>query len=83
MLQESSSGTDGMPTKTKDRQFPQSLAAPFLPGTDTGGEKAGLSPWDPEQGKRECGEAPVQSCRTHMLRHVLQGVLDLSPEEIG
>lgn len=45
--------------------------------------KARLSPWDPEQGKRKRGEAPVQSCTTHMLRHVLQGVLDLSPEEIG
>lgn len=71
-----------MSTTTKALQFPPSLGAPFLPKTDTG-EKAKLSPWDTEQGKRECGEAPVPSCASHMLRHVLQGVLDLSPEEIG
>lgn len=82
-LQESSSGTDGMPTTKNALQFPQSLGAPFMPGTGTGGEKARLSPWDPEHRKRECGEAPIPSCTSHMLRHVLQGVLDLSPEEIG
>lgn len=74
-----------MPIATKDLQAPQSLEAPFLPRTGIGREEPRLSPWDPEeQGKRECGEAPVQSCTTHMLRHVLlAGVLDLSPEEIG
>lgn len=83
-IQEFSSGAEGKPI-AKDLQVPQSLGAPFLPGTGIGREEPRPSPCDPEeQGKEECGEAPVQSCTTHMLRRVLQaGVPDLSPEEIA
>lgn len=74
-----------MPTAMKDLQASESLGASLLPGSGIGREELRLSSQDPEeQRKRECGGAPVQSCTTHMLRHVLQaGLLDLSPEETG